>query len=198
MDASKPIPFPQAPRPPQLNYLDDTAPSIPGLLWERAVQAGAAAAKTVAIAAPDRDPLTYQDLWLQVEGTAGMLNALGLGRNDRIAIVLPNGPDLAVAFLAVASGATSAPLNPAYSAAEFDFYLTDLRARALIVQAGIVSPARTIAQRLGIPVLELSPLAGAGAGAFSLEGARQGVPQYSGFAQPGDVALVLHTSGTTA
>ena len=198
MDTSKPVPFPQSLHPPQSNRPGDTAPSIPDLLRERAVQAGAAAARTVAIAAPDRDPLTYQDLWRQVEDTVRKLNALGLGRNDRIAIVLPNGPELAVAFLAVASGATSAPLNPAYGAAEFDFYLADLRARALIVQAGMDSPARIVARSHGIPILELSPVAGAGAGAFTLEGARQDVAQPSGFAGAGDVALVLHTSGTTA
>ena len=57
------------------------------------------------------------------------LNALGIGRGDRVAIVLPNGPEMATAFVAVACGATTAPLNPAYRAEEFDFYLTDLRPR---------------------------------------------------------------------
>ena len=50
----------------------------------------------------------------------------GIGRGDRVAIVLPNGPEMATAFLAVAAGATTAPLNPAYRADEFEFYLTDL------------------------------------------------------------------------
>ena len=64
------------------------------------------------------------------------LNELGIGRGDRVAIVLTNGPEMAIAFLSVASAAASAPLNPAYRPDEFEFYLTDLKARALIVEAG--------------------------------------------------------------
>src|SRR6516162_8777120 len=63
----------------------------------------------IAIAAPGRPPLCYRDLCAQIDDTVAQLNAHGLGRNDRVAIVLPNGPEMAVAFLAVASGATAAP-----------------------------------------------------------------------------------------
>lgn len=59
---------------------------------------------------------------------AVQLNALGLGRGDRVAIVLPNGPEMATAFVAVAAAASTAPLNPAYRADELDFYLTDIGA----------------------------------------------------------------------
>ena len=48
--------------------------------------------------------------------SAAALNRAGLGRNDRVAIVLPNGPEMATCFLACASSVTSAPLNPAYRA----------------------------------------------------------------------------------
>ena len=61
-------------------------------------------------------------------------------------IVLPNGPEMATAFVGVASGATSAPLNPAYKADEFEFYMSDLNAKALIVEAGSNSPAIAVAQ----------------------------------------------------
>src|SRR5215212_1164595 len=96
----------------------------------------------VAIAAPGRTPLTYAKLHRHVEDTARLLNELGVSRNDRVAIVLPNGREMASAFLAVAAGATAAPLNPAYRQREFDFYLGDLEAKAVIVQAGDESPAR--------------------------------------------------------
>ena len=68
--------------------------------------------------------------------TIAHLNQLGIGRNDRVAIVLPNGPELASAFLSIASAATAAPLNPAYRESEFDFYLSDLEAKALAVLEG--------------------------------------------------------------
>ena len=61
---------------------------------------------------------------------------MGLGRHDRIAIVLPQGPEMAVVFVAVAACATAAPLNPAYRTSEFEFYLADLHAKALIDSVG--------------------------------------------------------------
>lgn len=157
--------------------------------------------EATAILAPDRPPLTYRALYQQVERTVGWLNDLDIGLNERVAIVLPNGPDMAVAFLAVAAGATSAPLNPAYRAAEFDFYLSDLGAKALLIQADMEdSPAREVAQARGVPIIELAPEAGT-AGSFSFGGGNATAtpgPEGKKFAQQDDVALVLHTSGTTS
>src|SRR5688572_30794971 len=86
-----------------------------------------------AIGAPERPFLTYGELQDLATDTIGQLNALGIGRNDRVAIVLPNGPEMAAAFVAIGSGATTAPLNPGYRAEEFAFYLTDLGAKAMVV-----------------------------------------------------------------
>ena len=82
------------------------------------------------------EPLSHQQLREHVAATVTLLNRLGVGRNNRVAIVLPQGPNLAVNFLAVAAGATAAPLNPAYLEKEFLFYLEDLSARALILPSG--------------------------------------------------------------
>ena len=109
----------------------------------------------LAVVAPGRSPLTYGRLWGHIEKVTRTLHTRGLGRNDRIALVLPNGPEHAVAFLSVAAGASCAPLNPAYSADEFDFYLADLSAKALIIQSGIDSPARAIAQARGICIIRV-------------------------------------------
>ena len=76
---------------------------------------------------------------------------MGIGRNDRVAIVLPNGPEMAAAFIAIACGATTAPLNPAYRAEEFDFYLSDLNAKALVILDGMESPARALPRRATFP-----------------------------------------------
>src|SRR5258708_4172567 len=76
---------------------------------------------SVAIRALDARPLTYASLRDQVERTVAALNGFGIGRDDRVAIVLPNGPEMAVAFVAIAAGATPAPLNPPYPAAHFPF-----------------------------------------------------------------------------
>jgi acyl-CoA synthetase (AMP-forming)/AMP-acid ligase II len=151
-----------------------------------------------AIGAPERAPLTFAGLRALIDTTVARLNALGVGRNDRVAIVLPNGPEMAAAFVAVAAGATTAPLNPAYRADEFRFYLEDLNAKALIVQQGDDSPAIAVARELGVAILELKPDTSAPAGTFALDGPRAGDLGDGGAAQADDVALVLHTSGTTS
>jgi len=160
-----------------------------------------AADDTPALGAPGRPSLTHAGLRVQVSATLAQLNGWGLGRNDRVAIVLPNGPEMAACFIACASGVTSAPLNPAYRADEFEFYLSDLDAKALIVDQGSASPAVGAAAKLGIPVLELQADAAGPAGAFTLQapaGFGGAAAATGGFAQPEDVSMLLHTSGTTS
>ena len=155
------------------------------------------AAEAVAIAAPGRQPLTHGALRALIQRTLAVLNAGGIGRNDRVGIVLPNGPEMATCFMACASGVASAPLNPAYRADEFEFYLSDLHAKALIVETGSTSPAVEVAKKLGVAVIELQPAEAAGD--FTLTGLPAGTPSaQGGYAQPADVSMVLHTSGTTS
>ncbi len=151
-----------------------------------------------AIAAPERVPLTYGRLRRHLADTVAALNHLGLGRADRVAMVLPNGPEMAAAAIAVAAGATAAPLNPTYLAQEFAFYLADLDARALIVETGSDSPAIEVARTLGIPVIELRPRPSGPAGLFDLFGEAAGRIAEGGFGGADEVALALHTSGTTS
>ena len=161
--------------------------------------AGADAA--IAISAPGRSPLTHAALRGQIDATLASLNALGIGRNDRVAIVLANGPEMATCFVACASGVTSAPLNPAYRADEFEFYLSDLNAKALIVEQASSSPAIEVAAKLGVRIIDLLVDEGMAAGAFRLvprDGAGGTPTANPGFAQPDDVSMVLHTSGTTS
>ena len=160
------------------------------------LQAGADDA--VAIAALDRAPLDYRALRALVAATGASLNAAGIGRNDRVAIVLPNGPEMATCFLACACTSASAPLNPAYRADEFEYYLDDLQAKALIVEHGSASPAVEAARKLGVQVIELHVAEGAPAGQFSLGSAAAAPCAHPGPSAAGDVAMVLHTSGTTS
>ncbi len=146
-----------------------------------------------------RETLTHAGLRAQATRVVADLNAMGIGRGDRVAILLPNGPEMAAAFVCVACGATTAPLNPAYKAEKFEFYLSDLNARALLIQDGMESPARAVAASRGIPVISLVPDP-AVAGAFALrpEATMTGAPARAGLAEAEDVALILHTSGTTS
>jgi acyl-CoA synthetase (AMP-forming)/AMP-acid ligase II len=151
---------------------------------------------STAIEAPERDALSYGLFASVIDETAAALRARGLARNDKLAIVLPNGPDMAASFVAAACAVTAAPLNPAYREDEFHFYMEDLRAKALLVEEGSNSPAIAAARRLGIPVLTLHPKREAGA--FTLSGDAAGPAVHQGLAEASDVALVLHTSGTTS
>jgi acyl-CoA synthetase (AMP-forming)/AMP-acid ligase II len=155
----------------------------------------------VAISAIGRPPLNYGQLRNQVSNIGVALNAIGTSRNDRIAIVLPNGPEMAVAFVSVAAYATAAPLNPAYTHDEFEFYISDLDAKALIVEKGSNSPAVKVAQAHNIPTVELAMQPELPAGELTLEVFecdRRNTSKNLQLAGPEDIALVLHTSGTTS
>jgi len=154
--------------------------------------------QTPAILAPDRKPLTYAGLQRHISSVVSFLNQHGVGRNDTIAVVLPNGPEMATAFLAAASCAACAPLNPGYSKKEYLFYFSDLNVKAVIVPHGQDSSARSVARDRNIPVFEMIPGTDREAGLFHLEGKPASAPVTAGFADAEDVALVLHTSGTTA
>jgi acyl-CoA synthetase (AMP-forming)/AMP-acid ligase II len=154
----------------------------------------------ICLNAADSTPLTYSKLRELTHHVTAEFNRIGIGRQDRVALVLPNGAEMAAAFIAVACCCTSAPLNPAYRSDEFEFYLSDLNAQALVVEQGSSSPAIEVARKMGIALIELIPTPALGAGSFTLQLA--GLPtraaQLPGAAQADDVALVLHTSGTTS
>ena len=155
-----------------------------------------------AIGAPGAPDLDYRQLRRLIVRTVATLNRVGIGRNDRVAIVLKNSLEAGSAFLAVACGATAAPLNPGYRSDEFAFNLPDLGAKALIVEAGSDSPAVAVAEKSGIAVIDLTPTPASGAGSFELSLRGGAVPAgglgRGGFAEAHDVALILHTSGSTA
>ena len=157
-------------------------------------------ASRIAIAAPGRQPCTFAQLRDQASATIAALNQFGLGGGDRVAIVLPNSPEMASAFICIAAGATAAPLNPAYRAEEFEFYLTDLKAKALVVASSDDTVARVVAKRLNLPVIELNVAANSAAGSFTLKtDSPVSVPTPNGGpAASDDIALILHTSGTTS
>jgi len=153
---------------------------------------------TVAIEAPGRTSLTYGQLLSKIKIVAQQLRSLGVAPDDRVALALPDGPESALALLGIASVATCAPLNPNCTRDEFEFYLKDLNAKALMVLAKEASPARAVAQARGILTLEIVPKLDGAAGFFTLEGEQKSSTGREHTPGPQDVALVLYTSGTTS
>ncbi len=125
--------------------------------------------EAVALVSPDREPLTYRQLLIQIDAIIESLSALGIGRHDRVALVLPNGIESAVAFLGISCAAISVPLNPLYKENEFASYLRDSGAKLLIVQAGARSSAVPVAQRQGIRVIEVVSSAKDGEYLFTMQ-----------------------------
>ena len=161
-----------------------------------------AKSEAVVLDAPGQGSLSYAGLLKLVETTALTLNQNGIQRNDRVALVLPNGAEMAATFIAISCTATAAPLNPAYQKAEFDFYLSDLKASVLVVEEDSDSPSLESARELNIPVMLLKKGGSLTAGVFELDPLEQFqqdetvvAPEFAG---KDDIALVLHTSGTTS
>ena len=133
---------------------------IPHILGTQAAQNSEA----IALVDPGDTPLTYHRLLTRIKSIAATLNAMGIRRNDRVAVVLPAGSEMAVAIVAVTYCATCAPLNPAYRSEEFESYFVDFDIKALIVGGGAESPARAIAPQFsryspscdGLPALAIS------------------------------------------
>ncbi|MEO9649943.1 MAG: acyl--CoA ligase [Roseobacter sp.] len=151
----------------------------------------------LAIGAPDSGWLSYGALRDLAGDVRAALHSFGIGRGDRVAIVLPNGPEMATAFFTIAQTAVTAPLNPAYRQDEYAFYLEDLQAKALVVMEGEEGPAVAAATQLDIAIIRLHAPNDAVAGQFSLTSTAIGNADTTP-PGPQDIALILHTSGTTS
>lgn len=162
-----------------------------------AVLAQAQAASVALVCPEDGASLTREQLAEAVDRLARRLATLGVGRGERVALSLPNGPEIVVALLALARlGAAAAPLNPAYTASEFTFYLRDIRPGLLLLPAGAAPAAREAAAGFA-SVAELTP-ARSGVLDVTLDGRTPRAAAHVEEAGPDDVALLLHTSGTTS
>ncbi|MGA7173668.1 MAG: acyl--CoA ligase [Candidatus Dormiibacterota bacterium] len=148
-----------------------------------------------AITVPAGPVITHAQLRQLVDEGADQLAELGVGPGDRLAMALPNGPEAIVLFLAAAVSATACPMNPSYKEDEFRFYLEDTGARTLLVPKGEGEAARNALADGGVVIeVEIDSQ-----GRLHLEGVRPGdAGRNVGKASADDVALVLHTSGTTS
>ncbi len=151
----------------------------------------------VVMRAPNRDPLTAAALMDLAGCLRTVVRERGVTADGRVALVMRNGPEAAAAFVGLAAAAACAPLNPAYTRAELEFALVDLRADAVAVDAALDTPARALAVDLGLPLIELEAVPEAPCGTLRVSGAH---PGSTGDERrpPDSVSLLLHTSGTTA
>lgn len=140
-------------------------------------------------------PLSYRQLWQEVSGMRRGLRQAGFGADARIVVAMPGGPHAAAALVSFVCSTVAAPLDTKLALPEVDESLRRLRPAAVALQAGSDLPARAVANRLGIPVIELDT---AGDGTVNL---RPAIPCIGAPASddtgPDATAFILQTSGTT-
>ncbi|KAK5212431.1 hypothetical protein LTR41_001377 [Exophiala xenobiotica] len=151
---------------------------------------------------PEALTISYRQLTRDVLDFQSKLAELGIGHGDAVSIALPNTYEFIVSFLATSyQRATAAPLNPAYKQAEFEFYIEDLSSAIVIVPRDSYAkdgPAIKAARRYGAAIAEFylvrdTPILDVKEKGELSHRQTHRVSQ----AQAEDVALVLHTSGTT-
>ena len=146
---------------------------------------------------PGGPNINYEDFRDEVEKIAGLLAGYGVNKGSAVSIVLENSLDFMVDFLAVTrAGAIAAPLNPAYTVDEFKFFMEDADAKLVIVSAGATA-AIEAANSLSIPFL-ISSVNSDGKVALSHEDNNLSKSIDPENPSPDDIALFLHTSGTTS
>lgn len=154
----------------------------------------------IAIIGLSQQPITYVMLEKQILETITALQRHGIGSGDCIALVLPNGPMLAMAFIAIASFTQCAPLNPALTEQESEAILELLNVNAIVIQQGHLPPVVSAAHNRGVKIIEISQRAGQSEGLFDVEGAstKQSAVNPVFSIQASNIALLLLTSGTTS
>ncbi|KAI4201873.1 MAG: hypothetical protein LQ350_002920 [Teloschistes chrysophthalmus] len=151
---------------------------------------------------PQALTFTFDDLKAHVLDFQKKLAHLGIATQNAVSIALPNSYEFIVAFLAIAAQrAVAAPLNPAYKQSEFDFYISDLESALILVPKNAVGqdgPAIRSARKYGATVAECF-WNGRHVALHVKEPGRLANARAQCFMEPrpDDVALVLHTSGTT-
>ncbi|MEE2700919.1 MAG: acyl--CoA ligase [Chloroflexota bacterium] len=152
--------------------------------------------KQAAIRVPGGPDITYSSLATQVAELAAELKKFGIRRGDRVASSLPNSAEGIITFLASATAGVAAPLNPAYKADEFQFYLEDTTAQMLITSAEGGDTEASVRPE-GVPHV-IAKIDAQGVVRFETQIAQEGERSLDGLAEADDVALILHTSGTTS
>jgi benzoate-CoA ligase len=143
--------------------------------------------------------VSYAELHEQVNRTGSALRALGVRPEERVLLLTLDGPEMVYAFFgAIKIGAVPIPANTLWTAADYEFILSDSRAVAAIVSASLYSKLADAAARS--PALRHVVVVGeAAAGAHDFDNLLRGAsPQLDAEATSRDApAFWLYSSGST-
>lgn len=167
-------------------------------LFERLAALARSSPDHAAITTSGSPPLSYGQLFEIVDKTITRLRQFGVHHQGRVGVVLPTGPEMVVAVLAVAAGAVCVPLNPALADNDWRWYFKELRVDQVLTITGTNDAAERAADDLELPIIRLDPLSKSGAGVFELAGEPGQCTAEDRYPGVQDDAFVLTTSGTTS
>jgi acyl-CoA synthetase (AMP-forming)/AMP-acid ligase II len=150
-----------------------------------------------ALIGPQHPPLSYGQLAAEMDAVRATLNGWGIGRGDRVALIVASHAEAIVAYVCVAAATTVFPLTPDLTEAELEQALRRSAVQAVIASQGL-EQVHEVARKLELPLIGLVPKPAAGTGAFDLSGGSPAAAALPGPAEPDDIATVLMSSGTTA
>ena len=150
-----------------------------------------------AILAPDVRPLNYSDLFQEILRVVHQLQNAGLHRNDRVALIFPNGINLALAILGTSSCMTCIPVNPALREQELRSYLDTTGATAILTSGSKNNAAQRIARDLRLPLITLADIGEENETSRSSTILADSI-RVEELATAEDTAILLPTSGTTS
>ena len=152
----------------------------------------------VFVQSPDETDTTYSELMSYMADTHIKLSFLKISKEDKVAIVLGNGSAMACTFIAIAANYTSCPLNPSYTKEEFKFYYDDLKVKAVIIEENKSIEAREAAKELDIRVINLKEKTKSRSIELDIKIDIKNKDEYLTESNQDDIAMILHTSGTTS
>ena len=144
----------------------------------------------------DELEITYEDLAKNIEMIGTQLSSIDMKDNKICALVLPNGIDMAISFLALANFVTVSPLNPNYTKEEFLFFLQDLNCEFIIANHNASNALVESAKQLGIKLFYLND--NASENGLSIKSLQASSTSLLDQNKGDDSCLILHTSGTTS
>jgi acyl-CoA synthetase (AMP-forming)/AMP-acid ligase II len=153
--------------------------------------------ESTAMVATGFEPLSYRDLRDFIGRTATRLRESGFDRSARIAVALPSSAHAALAIVATASAAVTAPIDTQLTAPEIDRRLASLRVRAVIVPGDGPSATRDVALGRGIAVIKANS-EGPGKLGLNFSSSEVGLGASAEEPDVAAIAFILQTSGTTA
>ena len=148
-------------------------------------------ASRIAYSMFDGEDVTYAEAGRRIARVQEILTTSGLRPGDKVALLSSNMPNWGVCYLAITSaGMIAVPILPDFSGEELDMIIEHSEAKALLVSDRLFTKlSRRTIDRLNVVVRtkNLGVIA-----QHVREAGATGIPQ------PGDLAVIIYTSGTTS